>query len=99
MNNSEMVAKLDELQKKENGPKGIGCIHTIIGYLKKDNIKQARYIAYYEIDKLSKFPEIHDFVKNYICPNDILHDVSKSRNLFGDKVKTFFKNDTSLNRI
>jgi len=62
------INELDNMQKKYNGGNGICCVKTIILYLKKGKIEQAKQAYTYDNDKLSTYYDVKQwFFDNFGC--------------------------------
>lgn len=55
--------ELEQLQADKNDGRGISCVQTIITYLKRGDLKNARNVCFNEADKISSHEDIRDFLK------------------------------------
>ena len=79
----EVIAQLDSVQKKENKGRGIGCVETILLYMRAGDIDSARAVARNDSDKLWQYPDIRRFIHEMIEPigywDEESHSVVKLR--------------------
>ncbi len=53
---------LTDLQLRANPGQGVGCVQTLVMYLRKGEVGAARVVAYNESDKLWAYPEIRKLI-------------------------------------
>lgn len=63
---SQLYTDLLKIQNKINCGKGIDCVNTILFFLSKDDVHKARVVAENEHDKISVYPELLNYLQEYI---------------------------------
>jgi hypothetical protein len=60
---NDIANRLEELQAKENDGRGIGCVQTVVGCLRRGDVSSAKVAARTDGDKIISYPEVYDFIK------------------------------------
>lgn len=59
----DLANRLDELQKIKNGGRGIGCVETVIFYLRRGDMDKTRAVCWNEADKIVSYPDVRKFIQ------------------------------------
>lgn len=60
---SVIVRQLDDLQKKENNGRGVGCVQNALNYLRMGDSESAQVICSTDWDKIRNYPELAEYIE------------------------------------
>ena len=64
INYDQLAEELNEIQKGKNGGNGVDCVRTIVNFLKLNQINTARAVCFNEGDKIIKYSDIKEWIKD-----------------------------------
>ena len=71
----EQIDKLNTLQAKQNGGRGVECVRQMVMYLKNDNEKFASTIWRTDGDKITQYPELERYIiELFGCRTHFVHN-------------------------
>lgn len=69
----QMATRLDVLQLKENDGRGVECIKSAVGSLRRGNLDEARRICTHDADKIINYPSLMKFVRDILFEGENEH--------------------------
>ena len=83
---TELVNKLDDLQKEKNGGRGVSCAQTLIIYLKQGDVEKAKAVCWNEADKIVNYPDIRKVLQQELFSGDDDSDIPPHFRMSSDKL-------------
>ncbi len=66
----DKIEQLDKLQASKNQGRGVGCVQTLIVYLRMGDLKRAKACFFNEYDKISSNPDIKELLLDILGIED-----------------------------
>jgi hypothetical protein len=70
---NRIADELDDLQKKENDGRGVGCVRDVVLFLRDGQLSEARKICIWDSDKIRNYPNLVQYIKNNLFDEDEEH--------------------------
>lgn len=82
---NSLADQLDELQSQENNSRGVGCIKSVVAYLRAGDLENAKQVCFWDHDKIINYPDVKNFLVANLFEDGEEHPWSMLEKLKGNK--------------